>query len=213
MCSHCNSSVCQTRKFGIGDDFESKFDDLTKFQSDESQWFITVDGKRLSLSNNELYDQNLFRKACMGRVNILPNALNPRDWTARLQALLANVKIIEMPIEVTAAGRFAELLEEFITDQGDAQDWEGLRLGQALHKNDKIYFRLEALVEFLTKKQFKSFNQTQIHSSIRGLDGDSETTRISGKVRRVWYVPKAFALKDKDQHEHETPTFEEEIPF
>jgi hypothetical protein len=123
------------------------------------------------------------------------------------------VKIIEMPVEVTAAGRFAELLEEFITDQGDAIDWEGLRLGQALHKNDKIYFRLEALVEFLTKKQFKSFNQTQIHSSIRGLDGDSETTRISGKVRRVWYVPKAFALKDKDQHEHQTPTFEEEIPF
>ena len=74
----------------------------------------------------------------MGRVNILPNSLNPRDWTARLQALLANVKIIEMPIEVTAAGRFAELLEEFITDQGDAIDWEGLRLGQALHKNDKI---------------------------------------------------------------------------
>tara|TARA_R110000796_G_scaffold227227_1_gene343808 strand:- start:1180 stop:2694 length:1515 start_codon:yes stop_codon:yes gene_type:complete len=213
MCSHCNSSVCQTRKFGIGDDFESKFDDLTKFQSDESQWFITVDGKRLSLSNNELYDQNLFRKACMGRVNILPNSLNPRDWTARLQALLSNVKIIEMPVEVTAAGRFAELLEEFITDQGDAIDWEGLRLGQALHKNDKIYFRLEALVEFLTKKQFKSFNQTQIHSSIRGLDGDSETTRISGKVRRVWYVPKEFALKDKDQHEHDSPTFEEEIPF
>ena len=213
MCSHCNSTVCQSRKFGIGDDFESKFDDLTKYQSDESQWFITVDGKRLSLSNNELYDQNLFRKACMGRINILPNALNPRDWTARLQALLANVKIIQMPIEVTAAGRFAELLEEFITDQGDAQDWEGLRLGQALHKNDKIYFRLEALVEFLTKKQFKAFNQTQIHSSIRGLDGDSETTRISGKVRRVWYVPKSFALKDKEQHQHETPDMTEEAPF
>jgi hypothetical protein len=77
----------------------------------------------------------------------------------------------------------------------------------------KFIFVLKHWLSFLLKKQFKSFNQTQIHSSIRGLDGDSETTRISGKVRRVWYVPKAFALKDKDQHEHETPTFEEEIPF
>ena len=70
MYQFCNSSVEQ--KFGIGDGFENEFDDL-QYQSDESQWFITVDGKRLSLSNNELYDQNLFRKACMGRINILPN--------------------------------------------------------------------------------------------------------------------------------------------
>tara|TARA_Y100001954_G_scaffold203811_1_gene224747 strand:- start:55 stop:672 length:618 start_codon:yes stop_codon:yes gene_type:complete len=205
--------VCRSRKFGIGDGFENEFDDLTKYQSDESQWFITVDGKRLSLSNNELYDQNLFRKACMGRINILPNALNPRDWTTKLQQLLADVKIIEMPIEITATGRFYELLEEFITDQGDAQDWEGLRLGQALHKNDKIYFRFEALVEFLTKKQFKTFNPTQIVTSIRGLSGDSGSVRLNGKVRRVWYVPKNFAQMDKDQYLHPKPEMEEEVPF
>lgn len=213
MCQFCNSSVCRTKKFGIGDGFENEFDDLTKYQSDESQWFITVDGKRLSLSNNELYDQNLFRKACMGRINILPNALNPRDWTTKLQQLLSDVKIIQMPLEVTATGRFYELLEEFITDQGDAQDWEGLRLGQALYKDEKIYFRLEALVEFLTKKQFKTFNPTQIVTSIRGLNGDSGTVRLNGKVRRVWYVPKMFAQMDKDQYLHPKPNLEEETPF
>ena len=73
-----------------------------------------------------------------------------------------------MPLEVTATRKilYVNCLREFITDQGDAQDWEGLRLGQALYKDEKIYFRLEALVEFLTKKQFKTFNPTQIVTSI-----------------------------------------------
>ena len=34
----------------------------------------------------------------------------------------------------------------------------------------------------------------------RGLNGDSGTVRLNGKVRRVWYVPKMFAQMDKDQY-------------
>ena len=82
----------ELRGFGIGDGFENEFDDLTKYQSDESQWFITVDGKRLSLSNNELYgDQGktcFVKNLCMGRIHIFANAPESRDWTTETATMV-----------------------------------------------------------------------------------------------------------------------------
>ena len=43
MKSHCASSTCRFRKFGIGGDFQHEMSDLTKYQSDESQWFLNIE--------------------------------------------------------------------------------------------------------------------------------------------------------------------------
>ena len=64
MCAVCSPLQCRARQYGIGNSFEHQVSDLTKFESDESTWFLNIDGRRLKLSTEQLYDQHKFRKAC-----------------------------------------------------------------------------------------------------------------------------------------------------
>ena len=55
----------------------------------------------------------------MDNLNVLPNPMNNRDWTVRVQSLLENVEVIEMPEEVTREGRFSDLLDSFMNEQAE----------------------------------------------------------------------------------------------
>ena len=209
MKSHCASSTCRFRKFGIGGDFQHEMSDLTKYQSDESQWFLNIDGRRLSLNTKDLYDQNRFIQSCMDQLNIIPNRLNPRDWIQRLQELIANVEIIEMPKEITKEGRFDSLLDSFLGDQGEAMNIEEIHIGKAWFEEGMAYFKLNSLQDFLSKKQFKDFTTTQMSARIKQMGGGDTRKKIKNKTVFMWFVP----YNKTDKLNLETPDMEESLPF
>ena len=234
MCAVCSSLQCRGRQYGIGESFEHQIGDLTKFESDDSQWFINIDGKRIKLSTEELYDQHKFRKACMNNINILPNMMRPQDWTQRLQGLLTTVEVIQMPHEIRKEGRFEALLERFLEDQGEAMSEHEVDIGKALFKDKEYkeqiknknghvietkkhmkmtaYFRMDKLQEFLDKKRFKEMNPTEMNAHIRNtLGGGDARIRIDpgSKPKYVWFVP----WQKKDDKSLDIPNMEEETPF
>ena len=232
MCAVCSSLQCRSRQYGIGEAFEHQIGDLTKFESDDSQWFINVDGRRIKLSTDELYDQHKFRKACMNNINVLPNMMRPNDWTQRLQALLTTVEVIQMPHEIRKEGRFETLLQKFLEDQGEAMDASELEIGKALFKdkeyeekikdnNDQIveikkvkkmtaFFRMDRLIKFLKKNDFKDLNPTEMNAHIRNTLGGGDTRmKIEGKTTYLWYVP----WQKQEEKSLDIPNMEEETPF
>ena len=212
MCSVCNSQLCRTRKFGIGNDYDHDVTDLTKYESDESVWFLNVDGRRLCISTDEFFDQAKFRKACMNTLNVLPNKMAARDWDARIQALLAMVEVIEMPEEVTKVGRFDNYMESFLSDQGEAMTIDEILIDKAWSPEDEevTYFKLSSLENYLTKKRFTNFSSTQMCARIRELNGDSIKKKIRGKVHHLWFVPR---LKDTDRSDLPLPNLDPTVPF
>jgi len=60
MCGFCDSITCRQRQYGIGNQYQHMFSNLQKYQSDNSVWFISVDGNVVSLSTRQLYNQNEF---------------------------------------------------------------------------------------------------------------------------------------------------------
>jgi hypothetical protein len=232
MCAVCSSLQCRSRQYGIGEAFEHPIADLTKFESDDSQWFINIDGRRIKLSTDELYDQHKFRRACMNDINVLPNMMRPNDWTQRLQALLTTVEVIQMPHEIRKEGRFEALLQKFLEDQGEAMDASELDIGKALFKDkeyeEKIkndsgevtetkkikkrtaFFRMDELQKFLDKKRFKDLNPTEMNAHIRDTLGGGDTRmKISGKTTYLWYVP----WQKQEEKSLDIPNMEEETPF
>ena len=209
MCSHCNSNLCRQRIHGVGPDYEHKFGDLTKYQSDESVWFLNVDGQRLELTTDQLFDQSKFRKACMDNLNVLPNPMNTRDWTARIQQLLQGVEIIEMPKEVRKEGRFEQHLDNFINDQGKAMNIEEILIGKAWAEEGKIFFKMSSLEEYLQKKRFTEFTTTQMGARIKQIGGGDTRKRVRGKVVYMWFVPD----QSVDDINLDLPSMKEELPF
>ena len=230
MCAVCSLNICKGKQYGVGNTFEHQVSDLTKYESDESTWFLNIDGRRLKLSTDQLYDQHKFRRAWMNEINVMPNMMRPNDWDSRLQSLLDNVEVIQMPHEITKTGRFESLLERFLEDQGEAEHVDEIDMGKALFEQrdytDKIkdekgereitvkkmtaYFKSEWLQKFLKRNDFKDFSTTEMAAHIRNKLGGGDTRRkIKGKTAYLWFVP--WLRKNSD--EFSTPDMGEETPF
>ena len=222
MCAVCNSRVCRQRKYGIGDEYAHKFSNLQKYQSDNSVWFISVDGNIVSLSTRQLYNQNEFILACIDQQNIVINTVSRGEWLNKIKELIESVEVIEMPDDVRIEGRFDQHLETFILDQGEGANMDELRLGKSFTENGKTYFLMAKLEEYLEKKRFKGFDPTRIGARIRQrnnspvdadgkeLDPPNVVRRIRGKNRRVWWIQEL----EKPKEELKIPKDrEDEIPF
>ena len=209
MCAVCSPIVCQSRQYGIGDSFEHNFSDLTKIQSDQSVWFLNIDGQRIVLDTEELFDQNKFRKACMDKINIVPNPMRPNAWTTRLQQLLRDIEVIEAPKEIRKEGRFKSLLEQFLDDQGAAEHIDEINMGKAWFDKGKAYFKTDAIQTFLEKKRFKDFTSTQIHATIRQMGGGHAHKKVQGTTAFMWYIP----YTRKEEKSFAVPNLEEKTEF
>jgi len=222
MCAVCSLNICRGKQYGIGNSFDHQVSDLTKFESDESIWFLNINGRRLKLNTDQLYDQHKFRKACLNEINEMPNMMRPNDWDSRIQVLLQDFEVIKMPAEITKTGRFENLLSHFLEDQGEAEHIDEIDMGKALfeekeyeEKDGKVrketaYFKSEWLQKFLKKNDFKDFNTTEMTAHIRNkLGGGDIRRKVKGKTAYLWYVP----WTKKNNEEYKTPDMGEDTPF
>jgi len=212
MMSHCDSSKCRVRKFGIGrDDMDMSIENLTKLESDESVWHLDVDGHRITVTTDELMDQKLFRKKVLETKTTLPVEMTKRDYEARIRELLDTVEVVKMPYEVTKEGRFNAHLDDFIFNQAIADDIEDI-MNHCVYKEDnKVFFQLSSLERYLRKNQFKEFSTTQMGSIIRDRGGDSKRTRInSNTVKNLFWIPDP---QPKQEKKLAVPKVDDEVPF
>jgi len=209
MCAVCSQAVCRRKKYGVGEFFESRFSDLIKYESDDSIWYLNVDGQHIRLSNDEFYDQHRFRKACINQLTHLPRLMRARDWESMQQSLIENVNVVKMPKEIRKEGRFESLLEQFLDDQGAALVIEEINMGKAFFKKGKAFFKMESLQTFLDKKRFKDFSTTQMTAAIRQMNGGDARLPVDGKTTFMWWVP----YKRKEEKSFAVPNLEEKTVF
>ena len=191
MCGVCSSIQCRTRPYGIGDDIDYKVSDLTKFQSDKSIWFLNIDGERMRVSTEELYNQHKFRLACMDQVHALPNLMPQQMWTRKIH----NIDEIRIG---KALFEEREYIEK--TDSGKADKV----------KKMTAYFKMDSLEKFLEKNRFKDFSTQEMTAHIRDKLGGGDTRRkVLNKTTYMWYVP----WQKKVDTELDRPNMDEETPF
>jgi len=192
MCSVCVSSVCITRQFGIGGEGESKIGDLTKVQSDgESIYFLNVDGKRVLLTTQELTNETKFHEACVEQINIWPPPRGKKEWRLHVQELLTHCQTEKVDESMTKRGRFKAHLEDFILEQGEADELGELAINKAYtdEKEGKTYFRLNSLEAFLRRRNFHNFSKTRMIQVINDMNGGDAQKWIDKKQVYVWWIP------------------------
>ena len=119
--SFCNSSLCRARKYGIGGDGPDspQLASLSKYNSEPPLWFLDVNGKRVELETDNLFNQLNFQRACMERLNVLPPTMKKPDWESLINELLTEMveleQITEASEDTKISGRFMDLVEEFTT--------------------------------------------------------------------------------------------------
>jgi hypothetical protein len=201
--SFCNSGLCRTRKFGIGGSGPDSptLSSLSKYNSEPPLWFMDINGKRIELETDSLYNQNLFQKACIEKLNVFPPTLRKQDWEGMLNALLKEMvetqAIHEASEDTSITGRFHDLVEEFTTHLQQALDRDEILLGRPwVHDEEaKVYFRMKDLEAHLKRSNFTGLNTAKMAQRMRDLGGEPISLFLKGRAARCWRLPR-FARQD-----------------
>jgi hypothetical protein len=215
--SFCNSGLCRTRKFGVGADAPDapQLSSLSKYNSEPPLWFLDINGKRVELETDSLFNQMAFQKACIEKINTLPPTLRKQDWENMLNALLREMVELEQVIEASGdtsiSGKFSDLVEEFCTHLQQAMDRDEILLGRPWTNEDegKVYFRIKDLEAFLRRNNFVGLSAPKMAQRMRDLGGEPFSLFLKGRTTRTWRLP----MFERQDAPFETPEMKKGTPF
>jgi hypothetical protein len=215
--SFCNAGLCRTRKYGVGSDGPDApaMSSLSKYNAEPPLWFLDINGKRIELDTESLFNQAAFQKACLEKLNVLPPTLRRQDWEQVLNQLLREMveteQIVEAPEDVGITGKFNDLLEEFAAHMQQAMDRDEILMGRPWVNEDeaKVYFRLKDLEAHLVRQNFKSLTGAKVSQRLRDLGAEPLSLFLKGRAVRCWRMP-AFA---KQSAPFDTPEQQKGSPF
>lgn len=196
MCSHCDSSTCITRVYGVGE--EGNFPRITgisKLNIDPPLWFVDVGDQRLEVTTEDLQNYMRFHKVCMERLNRVYRVMKQDTWWGALNSAMANVTLIESSADVGEGERFRELLEEFLVDRQRGTQKEDLLSGRPWEDTEhgRHYFRLRNLQEFLTREGLRDYPRNRIARRLEALGGGHGFFNIKNRNGlNVWWVPSSI---------------------
>jgi hypothetical protein len=219
MASYCNSALCRTRRFGVGDAGNLPLIvGLLKLNSDEPVWMVSLEGsdQELKLRNIEdLTEYRKFNNQCAKQLDRVFATMKQAEWSGIIGRAMQEVMTIEKaPPDTTPRGRFLELLEEFLTNRTRGQRWEDLLDGRPFEDEHrkKHFFQMRFLHQFIERQGMCNASRHQCGTWIREIGGnmhEPSPTTIRGKSVRLWWVP-ASAIEPMPKLE---PPGEKEPPI
>ena len=180
---------------GVGNDMSS----LTKIDGDPPIWILNVDGERLELSTNGLTSQAQFQKECVSQINKFPVMVNQRSWQTRIQLLLDNLTIIEVPPDATFKGEFEDLLHAFAAERAKGEEREDILQGVAVWAETRVYFQVKDLKKHLSVNDFNHYTSNRITLRLQDLQAEKMFWRVRGKGIHVWSLPQNYFETDDSE--------------
>jgi len=196
----CDKELCKTRKYGVGPSgIGNDMSSLTKIDGDPPIWILNVDGERLELSTNGLTSQAQFQKECVSQINKFPVMVNQRSWQTRIQLLLDNLTIIEVPPDATFKGEFEDLLHAFAAERAKGEEREDILQGVAVWAETRVYFQVKDLKKHLSVNDFNHYTSNRITLRLQDLQAEKMFWRVRGKGIHVWSLPQNYFETDDSE--------------
>ena len=199
IASFCNKAVCVSRKFGVGPgQSNNDLSSLTKINGDPPVWILNIDGKRVELSTEALVSQPQFQRECVGQVNRFPVTVNPRAWQTRMQQLLDNVTVVEVPPDATHRGEFEDLLISFCCDRAKGENRDDILQGIAIWTDGRVWFQIKDVKKHLQVNGFNHYTSNKMTIRLTDINAEKMFWRIKNKGIHVWSLPEEFFATEED---------------
>jgi len=203
MVNFCDKDRCRKCKFGIGGgggapSFFPTLTGMTIMLSDPRLYYVNVDGKRLELTLEELNSPREFQKKCLQELSRRPDVMKDQEWGVLINGLMAESTEVEVRPELTTKGEFIEHLQEFCTSRVRAMAPEELVMGKPWTNKGMTSFKIQGLMEFLKRKDFKKLNRPQIQQILKDMHNNPDSALAVMRIKkddgtdtsvRVWRVP------------------------
>ena len=196
----CDKELCKTRKHGVGPaSLSNNLSSLTKIDGDPPIWVLNVDDSRVELSTMALTTQSQFQKECVAQINKFPVTVNQRAWQTRIQLLLDNITVVEVPPDATHKGEFEDLLHAFSCERARGEERADILQGVAVWLEEKVFFQVKDIKKHLTTNDFNHYSSNKITLRLQNMAAEKKFWRIRGKGVHVWSLPQEhFETEDTE---------------
>jgi len=197
LCSYCNSSLCRTRKFGVGGGgMFPEVSGLSKLETDPPLWFLDIEDQRVVLETRQLQNYRDFQLVCMEQLTVYYMPMKNDEWASMIGDAMKNAIIIEAAPEMSTRGHFMELLEDFCMSRHRGENKEDIILGKPWQdpESGRHYFKLSALMQFLEKQGFKQWGRNTVGKTVTEELGGRHFFNLRGKGVNVVWVQQDFQL-------------------
>lgn len=192
ICSHCNSVLCRTRKYGVGWSEEYPLlGGMTVMLCDPPMFYVDVDGTRLEIVASDLQNYRVFHRICMEVKLVCYQMLKQDTWLKMVSLAMKDAVTVEAPPEVGVRGHFLEILEDFCVNRHRGEQVEDLLGGKPWEDTERRrhLFRLKDLQMHLERAGFKAYTRPQITARLRDMGGEGAFTVLDGKGTNYWWIP------------------------
>lgn len=192
----CQRRQCVGRLYGVGQgDPESQgvaLSGLTRYNlpnGDDPLWGVEVNGRRVMLTNAQLYNRDDFNRACLAQANALPLHMPPARWLKFLGNLVSTADTIDLPEDAGPSGQLWERITEFCQQKASAMAKDEVLLGKPWREKGRIYFRSTDLFRYLEARRVGYKSTQQVWHLLNTKGGEREFWKVSGRGVNVWSLP------------------------
>jgi hypothetical protein len=125
--------------------------------------------------------------------------VNQRSWQTRIQLLLDNLTIVEVPPDATFKGEFEDLLHAFASERAKGEEREDILQGVAVWAEERVYFQVKDLKKHLSVNDFNHYTSNRITLRLQDLQAEKMFWRVRGKGIHVWSLPQNYFQTDDSE--------------
>lgn len=205
--AHCQRRECLRRDYGIGESGYSggiQIGQLIKYTTgpgDPVKWAVEMNGRRVMVDNDTLYNRDSFNRFCMAELSLIPVQMPPARWLKTLQELIANADVVELPQDAGPSGQLWEHVQMFCTQKAVAKKLEEVWSGRPYKAEDgSIHFRSVDLFAYLDARRVDYARSPQnVYHLLKQNGGKSKPTTVGGKTMNLWSLPPLDEVKQEVQ--------------
>ena len=125
--------------------------------------------------------------------------VSQRAWQTRIQLLLDNLTIVEVPPDATFKGEFEDLLHAFAAERAKGEEREDILQGVAVWAETRVYFQIKDLKKHLSVNDFNHYTSNKITLRLQDLQAEKMFWRVRGKGIHVWSLPQDYFQTDDSE--------------
>lgn len=194
----CNVGVCRSRPHGVGNGAGATvLEKIHVLKTEPPIFFVTLKTPAVSVEMNgaDILNPKMFQDAVINQHREVIPEYKKQDWQNWVRVAMADSIEIEAPPDASVKGKFAEILEQFVTGRHRADSLEDLLSGKPWHdeENGTVHFRLTDVEEALHRAKFSAdgrngFTRSWITVRLKNLGGTSGQKKLKGQNTNIWCV-------------------------
>lgn len=216
MCGLCDSTLCRTRRYGVGQDHGDDYPTIEGFtvtRSEQPVWRMKLAGveRRLTfVKAEEFTDFKKFNNECVRQASRFfpPSKAVQGYWTRHISEWVRRAVPVTPPAGVTPFDQFWGHLAAMLVEHWQGGSIEDVLRGKPFEdqKAGCIYFQLKDVYNYLRREGMEDVTFPKVADWLhqaearQGENGKPDGTQIEikGKRKRLWYISASRMRAESD---------------